>query len=194
VHDIQTKIDPRVLRTRQLLLNSFSQLKQQHSSINAISVLDIARLAGVNRATFYAHFTDKYQILDIWMRDFFKNLLTEKLPNNLSFNDHDLNILLNATMEVLELHNQQRKATTKQYEPMFDNAIREELKDTLKLMVGNVDLEKNMLNPQLFSFLSWAILGAVKEAAQNKPFIKDEITKNVTQLIKNTVSESFTFN
>ena len=50
--------DPRVQRTRQLLLEAFMALVQEKRNIHSISIQVIARRATVNRATFYAHFED----------------------------------------------------------------------------------------------------------------------------------------
>src|SRR5579859_488128 len=51
-------IDPRVRRTRKLLQDALRSLLHE-KRLSAISVQDIAERATVNRATFYAHYTDK---------------------------------------------------------------------------------------------------------------------------------------
>ena len=58
-----TKVDPRILRTKKLLVESFQQVSRE-KKMSQITVKDITERATVNRATFYAHFTDKYDILD----------------------------------------------------------------------------------------------------------------------------------
>lgn len=55
--------DPRVLRTRQLIRTAFRDLLQR-KGFDAITIKDIAQEATINRATFYAHFEDKYALLD----------------------------------------------------------------------------------------------------------------------------------
>lgn len=55
--------DPRVIKTRRLLLDSFVVLVRK-KDFTSISVKDITDSAQVNRATFYAHFQDKYDILE----------------------------------------------------------------------------------------------------------------------------------
>lgn len=55
--------DPRVKRTRQLLMQAFMELLKEKKDISSISVQDIAERATLNRATFYAHFEDKYAFL-----------------------------------------------------------------------------------------------------------------------------------
>ena len=52
-----TRIDPRVTRTRKLLLDAFVSL-QAEKAFDDITVQDIATRATVNRATVYAHFVD----------------------------------------------------------------------------------------------------------------------------------------
>lgn len=58
------KVDPRVLRTRKLLIDAFHSLLAE-KPFDEITVQDIAARATVNRATFYAHFLDKYALVDI---------------------------------------------------------------------------------------------------------------------------------
>jgi AcrR family transcriptional regulator len=67
--------DPRVKRTRQLLLQAFISLLEERHTIHSISVQDITERATVNRATFYAHFEDKYALLEVWMREKFHHAL-----------------------------------------------------------------------------------------------------------------------
>ena len=56
-------LDPRVRRTRALLHRSFLDLVRT-KPFEEISVQDITEAATVNRATFYAHYPDKYALLE----------------------------------------------------------------------------------------------------------------------------------
>lgn len=71
---MQTKTDPRVLRTRKLITEAFIQIFQT-KSFSEISVKDITTEAMINRATFYNHFLDKYDLLE--------KVVEEKLHLNL---------------------------------------------------------------------------------------------------------------
>jgi AcrR family transcriptional regulator len=64
-------LDPRVKRTRQLLASAFEDLLNSQD-FGSITVQDIAHKATVNRATFYAHFDDKFALLDWIIRDKFR--------------------------------------------------------------------------------------------------------------------------
>ncbi len=60
--------DPRVKRTRKLLQAALIELLAE-KSFEAITVHDIAERSTINRATFYAHFVDKYALLATWIRE-----------------------------------------------------------------------------------------------------------------------------
>ncbi len=55
--------DPRVKRTHRLLQEALVELAGERG-FDAITVGDIAKRAEVNRATFYRHYQDKYDLLD----------------------------------------------------------------------------------------------------------------------------------
>ena len=75
----QAKLDPRVKRTRQLLQKALAELIAEKDFQN-VTVQDIAARAEVNRATFYAHFDDKFALLNYSLRAAFDSVLEGKLP------------------------------------------------------------------------------------------------------------------
>ncbi|PDZ11820.1 TetR family transcriptional regulator [Bacillus pseudomycoides] len=60
---IKNTNDPRVKRTRQLIQDAFVALVGEKGFEN-VTVQHIAERAPVNRATFYSHYHDKYDLLD----------------------------------------------------------------------------------------------------------------------------------
>lgn len=74
------RLDPRVTRTRKLIRDALVSLLAE-KNFESISVQDIAGRATVNRATFYAHFTDKFA-LDAMIREDFVGHLAEGDPLN----------------------------------------------------------------------------------------------------------------
>jgi len=91
------KLDPRIRRTRQLLEEALDALIRERR-FEDITVGDIAARAGVNRATFYAHFADKYALLNHSLRQHFQRALAESLatpqPN---FSEATLRVLILTT-------------------------------------------------------------------------------------------------
>src|ERR1700761_5330205 len=69
--------DPRIRRTRQLLQGALHTLMQT-KGFDEISVQDITEAATLNRATFYAHYTDKFALLDATVAGGFHLLLHQR--------------------------------------------------------------------------------------------------------------------
>ncbi|WP_240941310.1 TetR family transcriptional regulator [Paenibacillus sp. HB172176] len=82
--------DPRVIRTRQQLVQAFNDLVGEKRNFYSIAVQDIANQAGVNRTTFYTHFQDKYDFLEYWKTEKFKGFVHCRLPEAASFNADNL--------------------------------------------------------------------------------------------------------
>lgn len=71
------KLDPRIKRTRLLLQQAINALMGEKEFHN-ITVQDITARAEVNRATFYAHFEDKYALLNYSVREEFLVALAKR--------------------------------------------------------------------------------------------------------------------
>lgn len=73
------------VKTKQLIRGTFAELLHEKRSIEKISVTELAKRAGLNRSTFYAHYDDIWQVADDLktetMRVFFENETTDSLEN-----------------------------------------------------------------------------------------------------------------
>ena len=76
-----TKVDPRIIRTKKLLVEVSRGFSREKNVSNYCK--DITERATVNRATFYAHFTDKYDILDYTLSE----TILKDLNDTLSISD-----------------------------------------------------------------------------------------------------------
>lgn len=65
---MEYKEDLRIVRTRKLLSSTLLEMMEE-CSIEKISVIDLCNRAMVNRATFYAHFEDKYHLLSFALEE-----------------------------------------------------------------------------------------------------------------------------
>src|SRR5580698_8904350 len=70
-------VDPRIRRTRLLLQQALAKLLET-KEFDKISVQDIAEAATVNRATFYDHYTDKFDLLECMVGTRFGELLAAR--------------------------------------------------------------------------------------------------------------------
>src|SRR5271168_891374 len=71
------QLDPRIRRTRQLLLDALKRLLEE-KEFDKISIQDITEAATLNRATFYAHYPDKFALLEQLIRVSFMQLLAQR--------------------------------------------------------------------------------------------------------------------
>lgn len=93
-----TSNDPRVKRTRQMLQTALYELLHENE-FQDVTVQDITARAGVNRATFYAHFEDKFALMDYSLRESFQEMLDTRLPPTPTFTPENLRLLILATCE-----------------------------------------------------------------------------------------------
>jgi AcrR family transcriptional regulator len=124
----EQRTDPRVARTQKLIRDALKSLLAE-KSFESTSVQDIAERATVNRATFYAHFADKFALLDAIIRDDVASKLSEGNP----LNEADTRELLHAVgTNVFGFVGQHRACKIdRDFEPQFESAIEAQLAELL---------------------------------------------------------------
>src|SRR5258708_22204552 len=71
------RLAPGIRRTRQRLQDALRSLLEQ-KEFDKITVQDITEAATLNRATFYAHYPDKFKLLEEFIRVNFLQLLAQR--------------------------------------------------------------------------------------------------------------------
>lgn len=152
--------DPRVKRTRKLLQEALLELLSE-KSFDAITVQDIAQRSTINRATFYSHFVDKYDLFASYSRQWFRRALQEGLPACAEFSRANLELLILATMRALaELDDHCQPNET--LKPLVMSAVQEELSGFLLGWLQRVPPHRARAPVALETTaagLSWAIFG-----------------------------------
>jgi len=72
-------IDPRILRTRQLIRSAFLDLIRE-KGFDAVSIQDITDRATLNRATFYLHYGDKHDLMEALIQEVLDKLSSLPMP------------------------------------------------------------------------------------------------------------------
>jgi len=167
------RIDPRTKRTRQLLLDAFRQLLAE-KTFEAITVQDITERATVNRATFYAHFEDKYILLDQSTREWIQQALHEKLPRDSHLNQANLQMLIQLVCEFLEiLHTHCAPSNRNQFNSLVEQQVKQQLNTILLRWLEECEDCPTASQRQLeleATVTSWAIYGAATKwiSSENK--------------------------
>ena len=182
----EKKQDPRVKRTRQLLQQAFMELMME-KSFEAITVQDIAERATVNRVTFYAHFEDKYALLEYAMREMFKQRLRGQLPEGSPFSPENLARLILIVCELLAEIGNHCPPPRGQLEPLMEKQIKAELYEVLCAWLAESSSGKAKRRPtpeQAAMVASWAIYGAaVHWSQQDRPEPAQEFVQQVLPII-----------
>lgn len=159
---IEDTRDPRVRRTQHLLQQAFLDLLMQHS-FEAITVKDISERAMVNRATFYAHFDDKYALLDQTIRTIFQRMLHKRLPNMAVTSRVDLEQVVLAVCDFLCQFDGACRRVERRFEVLVEKEIKALVAELLQIWFAKVDpsLWYRGTTPELAATIaSWAIYGA----------------------------------
>lgn len=165
----ETKLDPRVKRTRKLLQQAFRELLAE-KDFAALTVQDITERAEVNRATFYAHFEDKFALMDFSVRESLQEALEKRLPNTHTFTLTSLRLLAVTVNDFVEQfvgychpgthsHNEEQMRMGAQVQ----QHIYELLLAWLKSTNAAHDDKESVANTA--AILSWMIFGTAFQAA-----------------------------
>ncbi|GCE45224.1 TetR family transcriptional regulator [Thermosporothrix hazakensis] len=164
--------DPRVQRTRQLLLQAFMDLVREKQNLHGISVQDITERARVNRSTFYAHFEDKYALVEDWLRGKFQRILAQKLPASSSLHADALATLLLSVFEFLALVRQHIRRSDQQFEPLFEQGIQQEIYELLlRWLTASAPGARKKERETTAQVISWAILGTAAQWSRGEQTI-----------------------
>ncbi len=153
--------DPRVLRTRQLLLQAFSDLFTE-KGFHAMTVQDITERARVNRGTFYSHFEDKYAILECWLREQFQQRVASTVLISGPWNLGTFRMLIQSVVEwFTQLHPLTRSAD-RALIPLVVTTLQEALFELLlqgfkTVVIARHDQQVDLETVALVT--SWAIFG-----------------------------------
>src|SRR5262249_28548017 len=118
--------DPRVKRTRKLLQQTLLDLMQE-KSVDAITVQDIAERSTLNRAPFYAHFEDKYDLLDSISRDGSEQPLAGAIAEGDPFPAENLRTLCRTVFAFSAQPQDPGRPQHRQYDPLLEKAVQDVL-------------------------------------------------------------------
>ena len=157
--------DPRVKRTRKLLQQTLLDLLGE-KSFDAITVQDIAERSTLNRATFYAHFEDKYDLLDSIMREGVEQALAGAIPEAAAVTGDTLRTLCRTVFDYLAQVQDHCRPQQRQFDPLLERAVQGVLYGFIVRWLQRVPAAKlpgGASGETVAAVLSWAIFGVGSE-------------------------------
>jgi len=159
------KNDPRFKRTRKLILQAFMAILPE-KGFQALSVQEIAERAGINRATFYAHFPDKYALLDQSIQQGFRQEVEKRMLDACHYSDENLKSLIVTVCEFVSNANSHCAPSQPQFESLVEAQVKNQLQGLLEVWL---EKEESTIDPKTAATAaSWAIYGLVLQWTHDK--------------------------
>jgi AcrR family transcriptional regulator len=159
LHEDCQRLDPRIRRTRQLLQEALRKLLER-KEFDKISVQDITESATVNRATFYAHYGDKFALLGELIRVTFLDLLAQR---GAKFDGGCFHVIILAVCDYLSELQKSHSFNQHQFEPFVEATVIDQIRIVLLDGFQRHPVERSIPAEMIAATASWAIYGAVKQ-------------------------------
>ena len=166
------KVDVRVKRTYSQLFSALVDLLGE-KSFDDLTVLEICEHAGVHRATFYKHFVDKYDFLNVCFSFSLSNLTFDKIAD--SYTPETMKkSCMNMISKVLDFVDENRSVvvslSTDRSSVSFNSALNDSIASFLEDRINTVRPKSEKLRktvPLLANYYAGAIVGIIKCWASN---------------------------
>jgi AcrR family transcriptional regulator len=175
--------DPRIRRTRDLLQQALHKLLDS-KDFDKISVQDITDAATVNRATFYAHYPDKFALLECLVASDFNSLLSQRGVRFDGGCSSALRGLVLGICDFLAKAPGTACERQRQLEPHMEAAVVAVVR-TMLLAGLKKHAAATIVSPEMqAATMSWAMYGAAKEWVRtpNRP-PSEEMAETVVQFV-----------
>ena len=156
------RLDPRIRRTRHLLQDALRRLLEE-KEFDKVTIQDITEAATLNRATFYAHYPDKFALLGELIRVNFLELFAQR---NVRFDGSCSSAFLAIILVVCDYLAEVQKSHSSnqhQFEPFVEATVIDQIRQILLEGFRSHPAERPISPEIIAATASWAIYGAVKQ-------------------------------
>jgi AcrR family transcriptional regulator len=192
VKSLAKRNDLRVMRTQKLIKEALLTLIDK-KGFEAITIQDIADEAFINRATFYLHYQDKYDLLEQISNTYLKELMD---VINISFhlqkgevNLNKFKITLKRTLENIEQNREFYQVMVgpngiSGFTDKIEKMLFQKFKENFSIIIG--DLEKLEVPADfILNFISSAYIGVLKwwlntNTSYSADFMAEQLAKVIT--------------
>ncbi|GHO97813.1 TetR family transcriptional regulator [Reticulibacter mediterranei] len=171
-------MDRRTRRTRLALLQAFREVVRE-KGFAATSVQEVTERANINRGTFYLHFTDKYMLVDVFLREHFQDLLSHTLSSTARWDRKSLRLLIETLLKYFESKYHHERHLPQAIAPLVEQTIHDELSSYLLIWLRQSPCDPTQWRVPMevvARIVSWAIFGTVLQWSQ------EESTASIEQM------------
>jgi AcrR family transcriptional regulator len=156
------QLDPRIRRTRKLLQDALKRLLEE-KEFDKISIQDITEAATLNRATFYAHYPDKFALLKQLIRVSFLELLAQRQVRFDGTCPMAFRAIILAVCDYLAEVQKSLSSKQHQFEPFVEATVIDQIRAVLMDGFRQHAVASNIPPEVMAATASWAIYGAAKQ-------------------------------
>jgi AcrR family transcriptional regulator len=164
---MEKTIDPRIVRTRRLIMDAFIELSTK-KEFKEITIKDITHVATVNRATFYYHFVDKYDLLEKVLNEDVMREVINNVKIHDYLNEETIQAIFKSLIQFQIAISNQCRRSYEAFTPTIETILKQELEDvfTYLLVQQWPNHEEQELRVGAI-MMSWALYGAAMHYMQN---------------------------
>jgi AcrR family transcriptional regulator len=162
LHQDCERLDPRIRRTRKLLQDALKRLLEQ-KEFDKITIQDITEAATLNRATFYAHYPDKFALLEELIRVSFLQLLDCRKVRFDGSCATAFHPIILAVCDYLAELQKSHSSKQHQFEAFVEGTVIDQIRVILMDGSQKHPVERSIPPEMIAAAASWAIYGAVKQ-------------------------------
>ncbi|GGC78599.1 TetR family transcriptional regulator [Thalassobacillus devorans] len=161
------KTDPRILRTRKLIMDAFMTLSEK-KKFKDITIKDITQEATVNRATFYYHFTDKYDLLDKVLKEDLMINVCQEIGDHEVINEETIKSVFLTVTKFNASMSTRCPDSFAAFTDRIETLIKEDMQQLFLTILSKQFPDKHEHSLRVAAvMLSWAIYGATEDWKKN---------------------------
>jgi AcrR family transcriptional regulator len=169
------KQDPRIQRTRENIINGFMRLIKQ-KDFSDITIADITQEANINRSTFYYHFMDKYDLINVIQKEILTKEIFKEVALREVIDEQTIIMSLQAIMASLINLSLQCQHALEEFKLKMDHEIKQRLTEILQALL---DKEHGVREEHylLATFWSWGIYGVAMACVEGKETLHTAVSR-----------------
>ncbi|WP_375103024.1 TetR/AcrR family transcriptional regulator [Paenibacillus sp. RS8] len=169
------KQDPRIQRTRKNIMNGFMRLIRE-KDFSDITIGDITQEAEINRSTFYYHFLDKYDLINVIQKEVLTKEIFKEVALQEVIDEQTIIMSLQAIMGSQINLSLQCQHALEEFKSIMDYEIKQRLTETLQALLDKEHGEKEE-HYLLATFWSWGIYGVAMACVEGKETLHTAVNR-----------------
>ncbi|PAE41536.1 TetR/AcrR family transcriptional regulator [Bacillus sp. 7884-1] len=181
---MEKQIDPRILRTRKLIMDAFIQLSMK-KEFKDITIKDITTVATVNRATFYSHFIDKYDLLEKALSESVMREIIQEVSTHEVINEETIEAIFLSIIKFQTSISNQCRRSYEAFTPQIETIFKKELEAFFSGLAQKQWPNQSKNELEVYAvMLSWALYGAAMHWMQNQNSQPEDYVEQILHIIK----------